>query len=177
MTMIDLALLIVRIVLGVIFILHGGQKLFGWYGGPGMKGFTGWMSSSGIPPFLALLAAFSEFGGGLLILFGLLTPLAAALIISGMMVAIAEVHAKSGFFNTEGGYEFNLSLITLALVLLLTGAGAISVDALLGLAMPLDQLPLWVVVVLVLIPFGGILLVELTRQAAPEVNTGQNKES
>lgn len=175
MTIFDLALLIVRVVLGVTFILHGGQKLFGWLGGPGMNGFTGMMGKSGVPPFLAWLAAICEFGGGLLILLGLVTPLAAALIISTQIVAIAEVHAKNGFFNTERGYEFNLSLITLALVLMLTGAGAISVDATLSLARPLDQLPLWVVLLLVLISFGGIVSVELARRTRPEVQAGQNK--
>jgi putative oxidoreductase len=164
MTTFDIALLIMRIVLGAIFIAHGGQKLFGWFGGHGMKKFTQMMAKNEVPVFLAWMAALSEFGGGLLVLLGLLTPLAAALTISVMLVAIAEVHGKNGFFNTNRGYEFNLSLIAMAGVLILTGAGVISVDWLLGLAEPLNQLPLWAILGVVVVPFGGIILTELARR-------------
>jgi putative oxidoreductase len=174
MTTIDLALLIVRIVLGVIFIIHGGQKLFSWYSGPGIKGVSQWLTSFEVahPTPLAWMVALSEFGGGLLVLLGLLTPLGAAITISVMLVAIVQVHAKNGFLNTNQGYEFNLSLIALALVLLLVGAGTVSMDHLLGLARPLGQWPTWVAVVLLLIPFGGVIVTELSRtaKAAPGVN-------
>ena len=177
MTMIDLALLIVRVVLGVIFIIHGGQKLFGWYGGPGMKGMTQWLGAMGVahPVLLAWLAALSEFGGGLLVLVGLLTPLAAAFIVSTMGVAIVFVHAKNGFLSSKNGYEFNLSLIALGLALLLNGAGSVSMDQLLGLAMPLDQWPLWAIIGLMFIPFGGIIATELSRRVkgTPQVSVEQ----
>jgi putative oxidoreductase len=147
MSAIDLALLIIRVVLGVIFIIHGGQKLFGWYEGPGVKGMSYWLGSFGVahPGLLAWVATLSEFVGGLLALVGLLTPLAAAVIASTMVVAIVLVHGKSGFLNSKNGYEFNLSLIALALALMLGGAGTFSVDYLLGLAIPLEQLPLWAI--------------------------------
>ena len=178
MTAIDLALLIVRVVLGVIFIIHGGQKLFGWYGGPGMKGMTQWLGSMGVahPTLFAGMATLSEFGGGLLVLVGLLTPLAAAFIVSTMVVAIVFAHAKNGFLNSNHGYEFNLSLIALALALMLSGAGTISLDRLLGLAMPLDQLPLWAIVVLVLIPFGGIISTELSRRVKGTLQVGVEQQ-
>jgi putative oxidoreductase len=165
MPMIDIALLIIRIVLGIIFIQHGSQKLFGWFDGPGIEGVTGMMKKFGVafPNFLAWLVALSEFFGGLLVLVGLVTPLAAAVIVSVMVVAIVLVHAQSGFFNQEKGYEFNLSLIALALPLMLAGAGVFSLDYLLRLAMPLDHLPLWAVVGLVIIPFSGLIITEFLR--------------
>ncbi len=168
MSISDAALLVIRIVLGVIFIVHGGQKLFAWYGGPGIQGFTQGMGRFGVahPVPLGWMAALSEFGGGLLVLLGLLTPFAAALIISTMLVAIARVHFAKGFFNTKGGWEFNLSLITLALVLVLLGAGAISIDHLLGIAVPIDQYPYWAIIVLVVIAGGGLVSTEASRRMA-----------
>jgi putative oxidoreductase len=177
MDIVDLALLIIRVVLGVTFIIHGGQKLFGWYEGPGVKGMTYWLGSFGVahPALLAWMATLSEFVGGLLVLVGLLTPLAAAVIISTMVVAIVLVHGKNGFLSSNKGYEFNLNLIALALALMLGGAGNLSVDQLLGLAMPLDQLPLWAIIGLILIPFGGLISIELSRwvQGTPQVSVEQ----
>ena len=177
MSMLDLALLIIRVVLGVVFIIHGGHKLFGWYGGPGVKGMAYWLNSFGVahPTLLAWMATLSEFVGGLLVLVGLLTPLAAAIIVSTMVVAIVLVHGKNGFLASNQGYEFNLSLIALALALMLGGAGTLSVDQLLGLAMPMDQMPLWAIVGLALIPFGGLISIELSRWAkgAPQVSVEQ----
>src|SRR5579864_2723999 len=139
MTAIDLGLLVMRVVLGVTFMAHGSQKAFGWFGGSGMKGVTEMLRKLGVahPGLLAWMAALSEFGGGLLVLLGLLTPLAAGLIVSAMVVAIATVHAKNGFFSSNRGYEFNLSLIALGVALMLMGAGAISIDRVLGIALPL----------------------------------------
>ncbi len=167
MTAIDLALLIIRVDLGITFILHGGQKLFGWYGGSGIKGTTDVMNRFGVahPTHLAWMAALSEFVGGLLVLIGLLTPVAAAFIISTMLTAINKMHFRNGFFNTNRGYEFNLALSTLGLALILEGAGTISIDHLLGIARPLDQLPAWVAVVLVIIIGAGVLSTEASRRA------------
>lgn len=173
----DLALLIIRVVLGVTFIIHGGQKLFGWFEGPGVKGMAYWLGSFGVahPGLLAWTATLSEFVGGLLVLVGLLTPLATALIASTMVVAMALVHWKNGFLASNQGYEFNLSLLAMALALMLTGAGTFSVDQLLGLAMPLDQLPLWAIIGLVLTIFGGLVSTELSRwvKGAPQVSVEQ----
>src|ERR1700736_2533629 len=111
MSAIDLGLLVMRVVLGLTFMAHGSQKLFGWFGGSGIKGITDMLRKLGVahPVPLAWMAALSEFGGGLFVRLGLLTPLAAGLIISAMLVAIATVHAKNGFFNGNRGYEFNLN--------------------------------------------------------------------
>lgn len=128
-----LALLIIRLVLGFTMIAHGAQKLFGWFGGYGPKGTGGWMESLGIKPgvLMAVLAGLAEFGGGLLVAAGLFTPIGAALLILTMIVAIASVHAKNGFWSTAGGYEYNLLLIAVSVALILSGAGAYSLDALL----------------------------------------------
>jgi putative oxidoreductase len=165
-TTLDLALLVIRVVLGITFVLHGGQKLFGWYGGAGIKGTRSMMQNLGVahPGLLGWMAALSEAGGGLFVLIGLVTPLAAALIISIMLVAIYTVHWKNGFFNGNRGYEFNLSLIALAVTLILTGAGLVSVDHLLGAAVPLNLLPAWAILIIAVVLFGGIAMTVFSRR-------------
>ena len=132
--MMDVGLLVMRLVLGVIFIGHGAQKLFGSFGGPHISGFAKMLGQLGIKPALpmAILAGLSESIGGILVILGLLTPLAALALIVVMIVAVLTVHLKKGFFNTNGGYEFNLALAGMALTLLIAGAGAYSLDSVLG---------------------------------------------
>src|SRR6202171_2442040 len=108
-----LGLLILRLGIGLILTAHGAQKLFGVWGGPGM---TKWAQSVQRPRIRqaqpwAGVAALSEFGGGLLLAFGLLSPLGSLAIAGAMLVAIATVHLAKGFWAGKGGYEFNLSLI------------------------------------------------------------------
>jgi putative oxidoreductase len=130
---------VVRVALGIVFIAHGGQKVFGWFGGPGLKAtiqtFQQYMK---VPPAATVLAAFIELLGGLALLVGLLARPAAAGIIVVMLVAIAKVHGRNGFFlnfsGTPGkghGFEFNFTLIAMALAVLIGGAGALSIDVLL----------------------------------------------
>ncbi|MDF2814762.1 MAG: DoxX family protein, partial [Paenibacillus sp.] len=96
--MLSLGLLIIRIVIGLTFIGHGVQKLFGWFGGYGPKGTGGWLESIGIRPgiLMAVLAGLLEVVGGILFAAGFLTPLAAAIIIVTMLVAIIKVHGSNG---------------------------------------------------------------------------------
>lgn len=135
--MVDVGLLVLRVVLGVIFAAHGAQKLFGSFGGPGLEGTAGFHGQLGIkPPYLmAVLAGLAEFAGGILIAVGFLTPLAAVALILTMAVAVFTVHLKNGFFSMNGGYEFNLALAGMALTLLITGAGTLSLDAVLGIVL------------------------------------------
>ena len=131
----DIALLILRLVLGGLFVAHGAQKLFGFFGGHGLKGTGGFFEQIGIKPgrTMALLAGVSELGGGLLVAIGFLTPLGALAIIATMVVAIFKVHAPNGLFNESGGYEYNLVVIAVALALVLTGSGAYGLDGALGI--------------------------------------------
>lgn len=127
----DVALLVIRLGLGVIFVAHGGQKLFGWFGGAGLKGTIAWMSGSlHVPAALVVLAAVAEFFGGLGVLTGLLTRVAALGIACVMGVAIATTHWQHGFFNGANGIEFPLMLLVCALALMIGGSGHWGVDRL-----------------------------------------------
>lgn len=127
-------LLIIRLVVGLLFVGHGAQKLFGWFGGYGPKGTGGWMDSIGIKPgvAMAIAAGLMELIGGLLFAAGLLTPLAAVLIVLTMLGAIMKVHAKNGLWVTANGYEYNLVLVAVVIGIALIGAGEYSLDALIG---------------------------------------------
>lgn len=131
--MLALGLLLIRLVVGLLFIGHGAQKLFGWFGGYGPKGTGGWMESVGIKPgvVMAVLAGLMELLGGVFFAAGLLTPLAAALIAAAMLGAIVKVHGPNGLWSTANGYEYPLVLLVIAIGVALTGAGAYSLDALL----------------------------------------------
>ena len=152
----DLALLFLRVFFGAALMAHGAQKLFGWFNGPGIAGFAGWLGSMGIrqPKLAATMAAVSEFFGGLLFAAGLLTPLAALLLVSVMFTAIATVHWKAGFFAADGGYEFNLAIIVAALAVVLAGPGEFSLDAALDIAADTSGL-VWAAGVLLLAAIGS----------------------
>jgi len=113
---------------------HGTQKLFGWFGGPGLDAIGQFFVMLGFSEGrrYALMAGLAEFGGGLLLALGLLTPAAATVLFSVMLVAALSVHVKKGFFITNGGYEYTLVLGVAALTFAFTGPGSLSVDALAG---------------------------------------------
>ena len=126
----DLALLVLRLVVGLLFVGHGAQKLFGAFGGGGLDRTAGMFDNIGLQPgwLHARAAGAAEFAGGALIALGLFTPFAAAALIGVMVAAIATVHAKNGIWNTNQGYEFNLVLIAAVFALAGIGAGAWSLD-------------------------------------------------
>ncbi|WP_419883013.1 DoxX family protein [Peribacillus sp. B-H-3] len=130
--MINLALLLIRLVIGLSFIGHGAQKLFGWFGGHGLKGTGGWFDSIGMKPgvTMALFAGLAEFAGGLFFAAGFLTPLAGILIALTMVIAIVKVHGTNGYWSTQNGYEYNLSILVTAIAVAISGAGAYSIDTL-----------------------------------------------
>jgi putative oxidoreductase len=126
--------LALRIPVGIILIAHGGQKLFGLFGGYGLAGTGQWMDSVGIHPgyLMALLAGSAEFFGGLALLFGLLVRPAAAAVAFTMLVAIFSVHISKGLFMANNGYEYALALLAVTVALLVSGAGRLSVDEVLA---------------------------------------------
>jgi putative oxidoreductase len=113
------ALLVVRVVAGIIFVAHGSQKVFGAFGGPGLSGTVGMLGPIGY------LVAIAEFFGGLGLIVGFLSRFSAASLIGVMIGAVVLVHGQHGFFlGQPPGYEFNLALIGLLLPVLLAGPGA-----------------------------------------------------
>jgi putative oxidoreductase len=131
----DLGLLLMRFVLGAIFFAHGAQKVLGWYGGYGLKGTSGFFKQAmGIPVPLSYLAAFAEFLGGIAVIVGAFTQIAAMGLAVTMLVAVIKVHGKNGFWmnwsstaNKGEGYEYNLALFAMALLLMLVGPGRFSI--------------------------------------------------
>lgn len=132
----EIGLLLLRLTVGLTLAAHGAQKLFGWFGGPGLDGTGQALETFGFQPGRrhALMAGMVETGGGLLLAFGFLTPLAAAIVFAVMLVAGVSVHGKQGFFIMSGGYEYALVLGVAGLTVAFTGPGALSLDALLGYA-------------------------------------------
>ena len=126
-TAVDVSLLLVRVIVGVIFMMHGAQKVFGAFDGPGLAGLVEKMGPIGYP------VAIGEFFGGLGLVVGFLTRFSAASNIVIMIGAIAMVHGKNGFFSSVGGYEYNLALIGLLLPILLAGPGRFSIGRFLPL--------------------------------------------
>ena len=133
----DLALAFVRIILGIVFFAHGAQKMLGWFGGYGFSGTVGAFTKMGMPAALAFFVIFVEFFGGLSMIFGLLSRLGGLGIAALMVGAILTVHIHNGFYmnwygNQKGeGFEFHLMAIALAVLILIRGAGALSLDRLL----------------------------------------------
>ena len=118
------ALTIVRVLLGGIFVLHGSQKMLGLFGGPGMAGFANWLFTTyAIPLYIGYAAAVAEFVGGGLLLLGICTQVGAVLVIGIMAGAIYLVHLPHGFFVQNGGYEYSLTLLILAVALIIGGPG------------------------------------------------------
>ncbi|HOW43368.1 MAG TPA: DoxX family protein [Candidatus Omnitrophota bacterium] len=121
----SLAILVLRVAVGATFIMHGSQKVFGAFGGPGIPGFAKFLGSLGVTPpmFWAYVAAYAEFAGGLLVLLGVFSRGAAFLLLAVMCVAAWKIHLSKGFFLSDGGYEFVFVLAAACVALILLGAG------------------------------------------------------
>jgi putative oxidoreductase len=130
-----LAVLILRLFLGFVFVMHGSQKLLGAFGGGGIAGFAGTLAKYGIEPhmILAWVVGITEFVGGICIFFGFLTRFWAAGLVIDMAVALFKVHLVNGFFISKNGFELVLVLGVMALVVMLTGPGSPSVDRATGI--------------------------------------------
>jgi putative oxidoreductase len=160
-----LGLTALRAAVGAVFFAHGAQKLFGWFGGPGLQGTSQAFDSIGLAPGRrnALIAGASEVGGGALLATGFLTPVAAATTIGVQSQAIRTVHWDKGFFVMNGGFEFNLTLIAAALALADAGPGAWSLDRALGTE---RSGPLWALAALAA-GLAGPRLLERMAPASP----------
>ncbi len=134
----DFALLVLRLAFGGLLAGHGAQKLFGWFGGHGLKGFTGTVESMGMKPpeVWAIAGAASEFGGGALTLLGALNPIGPLSTIGAMEMATAKVHWGKPIWVTSGGAELPLTNMAIALAVALAGPGKFSVDSALGIKLP-----------------------------------------
>ena len=133
----NLTLLVFRLVVGLLFVGHGSQKLFGAFGGQGLDGTAATFEQVGLRPghTHATAAGLAEAGGGLLIALGLLVPLGAAALIGTMVAAIVTVHARNGIWVTRNGFEYNLVLAAGAFLLSGVGPGLWSLDHALGLSL------------------------------------------
>ena len=134
MSVVAAGLLLIRIVVGLLFMGHGLQKLLGWFGGAGLQGTASMFDQGGLGPgrVTAPLGGAAEFGGGLSLALGLLTPVGAMAVLVMMAGAVVAVHAKNGLWNQNGGSEFPIVLATVALALTLIGPGRWSLDHLAG---------------------------------------------
>ena len=135
----DIAFTVLRLVLGIVFFAHGAQKMLGWFGGYGFKGTMGFFTQTAhIPAVFAFLAIAAEFFGGLGLIVGLLTRVAAFGITVNMLVAILTVHLANGFFmnwtsQQKGeGFEYHLLVLAITVALMIRGAGAFSLDRAIG---------------------------------------------
>src|SRR3977135_497702 len=133
-----LGLLVLRIIVGALFVGHGAQKLFGFFGGHGLDGTGAFFESLGLRPgrMMALAAGLAELTGGALFALGLLTPLAATLLIAVMVAAIATVHGRNGVWVTNGGFEYNVVLAAVPFALAPLGARERALHPVLGVHGP-----------------------------------------
>ncbi|GGU74279.1 quinol oxidase [Pseudomonas laurentiana] len=127
-------LTLVRVMVGIIFMAHGAQKLFGLFGGGGLAGTAQFMESLGLAPglLMALMSGGAEFFGGLALVLGLLARPAALALVVTLIVAIFSAHIHNGLFMANNGYEFALALLGGSLAVLFEGAGKASVDGLIA---------------------------------------------
>jgi len=159
-----------RVVSGLALAAHGSQKLFGSFGGSGPEGTRTFFAGLGFrtPLAMAFIAGLSELGGGLLFAFGLLTPFAALAITVVMLNAIGTVHWKKGFFNSAGGFEYNLLIIATVVAVTATGPGRFSLDHAFGWAGSISG-PWWALAIVVLAPLIALVTLTLGLQSqAPQ---------
>jgi putative oxidoreductase len=154
---VDLGLFVLRAFFGIAMAAHGSQKLFGWFGGHGLKGTGGFFETLGFRPGVVFAAAagLSELFGGLSIAAGFLTPFGAAAVLAAMLVAIFSVHLAHGFFAMSNGIELPFLYAVAALALAFAGPGALSLDAVFGFGFLHER-----------IVIGGVLILTVAGAAA-----------
>src|ERR1700681_938663 len=158
MDLLSIGLLLARLFLGLGVAAHGAQKLFGWFGGYGIKGTGGFFEGSlGLKPgaLFATMSGLGEFGGGLLVAIGWLGPIGPALIIAVMTIAMITVHWKHGFFVTSSGVELPLMNVAGALALAFAGFGAYALDAVAPVAVLATPQVAWIAIIIAVV--GALL--------------------
>ncbi len=155
-----LGLLIIRLVGGLTIAGHGAQKLFGWFDGPGITKITQGFEKQGFKPawLWVILVILGEFGGGLSVALGFLTPLGAAGMFGTMLMAIFKSHWKNGFWNSKRGLEFPLALLAMGVGIGLTGPGMYSLDTLFGIALPYPVVFLVLAVAALIVDVIGLII-------------------
>ena len=146
----DIAMLVLRVGIGTIFVAHGLQKLFGWWGGPGWEGWKGFVAYLGLKPslFWASISLVAELGGGLALIAGLLVPLAAAGLVAQTIVLFVKVHWPNGFWAANGGIEFPLAFLVGAFAVQVVGPREWSLDSLLPVDTLYEPAVRWVILAL-----------------------------
>jgi putative oxidoreductase len=167
----DLALLVLRVVIGLLIVSHGAMKLFGAFGGPGLDATSGGLHSAGFRParLWALMGSAAELIGGVLFVLGLLSPLGSVAIVAAMLIAVTKIHWPK-VWVTQGGFEYALVMLTIALAVGIAGPGALSLDAWLGISVP----PAVSLVVIILAALG--YLVGMVTSAAKPTSSSPKAE-
>jgi putative oxidoreductase len=167
-------LLVLRLVVGLTIAAHGAQKLFGWFGGPGFTKMAEGLKKQGFKPpwFWTCLVILGEFGGGLSVAFGFLTPVGAAGIFAAMFMAIFKSHWKNGFWNSKRGLEFPLALLGMGVAIGLMGPGSYSLDALFGITLLYPLLFLALAAAGLVVDVVGLIMSRPAAVASTEVKSG-----
>jgi len=169
----NIAVLILRLVVGLTLTGHGVQKLFGWFGGPGLIRLRQGFEKQGYKPvwLWISLAILGEVGGGISVALGFLTPLGAAGIFGAMFMAMFKSHWKNGFWLQKGGYEYALVLLVASITIGLIGPGSYALDALFGIVLPEALLFGVLAVAALLVNVIGILVSRPTEASPSESMT------
>jgi putative oxidoreductase len=172
----DIAMLVLRVGIGTIFVAHGLQKAFGWWGGPRWEGWKGFVASLGPRPaaMWASISLLAELGGGLALIAGLLVPLAAAGLVAQTIVLLIKVHWPNGFWTPNGGIEFPLAFGVGVFAVQVLGPGAWSLDSLLPVEALYEPAIRWIILGLAVL---GALAAAFWPAPAPpsEVDEGPSE--
>lgn len=169
MSALNAALFLLRVVVGLTLAVHGTQKLFGWFGGPGLARLQQGFARQGFKPawLWVGLVVLGEVGGGLSLALGFLTPLGAAGIFGAMFMATFKSHWRNGFIVSKGGYEYTLVLMAAAIALGLIGPGRFSLDSLFGITLPEASLFLALAGAALVVDVIGLLISRPAASGAP----------